>query len=87
VLQNSPCLGDEDYTGEYVLKFRCIPTLGGLSSFTGNISLYPGEEFPYKPGDRIAQMYLEEVIPIEFEEVEELSNTERGDGGFGSTGR
>ena len=39
----------------------------------------------YKVGDRIGQVYLEEVIPIEFEEVKKLSETKRGTGGFGST--
>jgi dUTP pyrophosphatase len=42
--------------------------------------------FPYKEGDRVAQIYFEKVIQAEFEEVEELSDTERGKGGFGSTG-
>ena len=86
ILQNSPGLGDADYKGEYQYRFRALPngievhknkydTLIGLS--------YP--EFPYKEGDRIGQVYLEEVIPIEFEEVEELTSSERGEGGFGST--
>ena len=44
-------------------------------------------KFPYKVGDRIGQIFLEEVIKFEFEEVSELSNTERGVGGFGHTGR
>lgn len=37
-------------------------------------------------GDRIAQGIIVPVPKIEFEEVEELSTTERGEGGFGSTG-
>lgn len=37
-------------------------------------------------GDRIAQCCLQPVIRIEFNLVDELSNTERGDGGYGSTG-
>ena len=40
-----------------------------------------------KPGDRIAQMVINKVERIQFEEVEELSDTERGDGGFGHTGK
>ena len=40
----------------------------------------------YKVGDRIAQIIIIPYPQIEFEEVEELSNTERGEGGFGSTG-
>lgn len=42
---------------------------------------------PYKVGDRIAQIKVGISVPIEFEEVKELSSTDRGDGGFGSTGK
>jgi dUTPase len=38
------------------------------------------------PGERIAQLELNPVYDIEFEEVVDLSTTERGDMGFGSTG-
>lgn len=38
-------------------------------------------------GDRIAQACLVEVPKIEFEEVDDLSDTDRGEGGFGSTGK
>ena len=40
-----------------------------------------------KGGDRIAQLILMPYIPMMFEEVEELDETERGAGGFGSTGK
>ena len=40
-----------------------------------------------KKGDRIAQMVFAPVTVAEFEEVEELSDSERGDCGFGSTGK
>ena len=39
------------------------------------------------PGDRIAQMMLAVCTVAEFDEVDELSDTDRGAGGFGSTGR
>ena len=38
------------------------------------------------PGDRIAQLVIAPVLHAEFEEVESLSDTVRGEGGFGSTG-
>ena len=41
---------------------------------------------PYTIGDRIAQIYFEEVEDVTFIETEDLSNTTRGTGGFGSTG-
>ena len=43
-------------------------------------------EFVVKNGDRIAQMVLNKYEPIEFVVDEELSSTERGEGGFGSSG-
>ena len=41
----------------------------------------------YKAGDRIAQIIIMPVPEVEFEETEELSETARGAGGYGSTGR
>lgn len=41
----------------------------------------------YEPGDRVAQMKIGFTVPIEFVEVDELDETERGGGGFGSTGK
>lgn len=41
----------------------------------------------YEAGDRIAQLVVLPYPPIEPEEVDELSETERGDGGFGSSGK
>ena len=70
-----------------------------LSNSVGTIDdLYRGEVsavfyhvFPnmprYKVGDRIGQIKLGFTLPIEFEEVDELGDTERGEGGYGSTGR
>lgn len=39
------------------------------------------------PGERIAQLVILPFLPAEFEEVEQLGETERGEGGFGSTGK
>ena len=70
-----------------------------LSNAVGTIDeLYRGEVsavfyhvFPGMPrsrvGDRIGQIKLGFTLPIEFEEVDELGRTLRGDGGYGSTGR
>ena len=95
ILQNSPGLGDASYTGEYQYRFRALPKYVQLcnrdiSSIVNGRNFmnftfdYP--DFPYQVGERIGQIYLEEVIQIEFEEVEELSETVRGACGFGSTG-
>lgn len=61
---------DADYRGEI-----CV----GLINFSK-------EDFTVNSGDRIAQMVLNKFETIEFEVVEKLSETERGEGGFGSTG-
>jgi dUTP pyrophosphatase len=42
--------------------------------------------FAVKPGDRIAQLLIQKVETAKFEFVDVLDETERGDGGFGSTG-
>ena len=43
-------------------------------------------EIEYEVGDRVAQIMVVPFPEIEFEEVDELENSERGDGGWGSTG-
>jgi len=68
---NSPATIDEDYRGEIKI---------GLIQFH-----YDGY-FMLTKGSRIAQICLEKVEEFKLEVVEELSDTERGDGGFGSTG-
>ena len=67
---NTPGTIDADYRGE--VKVILI-NLGK-------------EKFIIENGDRIAQMVVCPVTQANFEEVKVLSNTERGSGGFGSTG-
>jgi len=43
-------------------------------------------DFNVSAGDRIAQFIIEKITETEVEEVEQLEETVRGDGGFGSTG-
>ena len=68
---NAPGTIDADYRGE--VKVILI-NLGG-------------EDFQIKPNDRIAQMVLCPVLKANLEIVEDLPNTIRGKGGFGSTGK
>lgn len=44
------------------------------------------KDFTIKKGDRIAQLIIHKTYPIQWEEVEELSESQRGAGGFGHTG-
>ena len=61
------------------------------SDYRGEIKIilfnHSKENFLVKNGDRIAQMILMPVLKIEFDEVNELPDTIRGSGGFGSTGK
>ena len=47
----------------------------------------PTESFKVEVGDRIAQLVIQEVAAVEWDEVDDLGQTARGQGGFGSTGR
>jgi dUTP pyrophosphatase len=76
---NSPGTIDADFRAEVCILMRYVPTRDGGGRL--------GDSFPIKKGMRIAQMVFAEVAQeVEFEEVEALSQTERGEGGFGSTG-
>lgn len=79
ILQNSPGLGDEDFIQEYQFRFRALP------EYQRGTLLFEYPKFPYEVGDRIGQVYLEEVIPIEFEEVEEFDFSNNR-GSYGHTG-
>ena len=68
---NTPGTIDADYRGE----LKVIIFNHGENEFVVNCD------------DRIAQMVLTPVLKIEFEEVNELPETIRGSGGFGSTGK
>ena len=68
---NSPGTIDADYRGE--IKVILV-----------NLS---NESFTIEAGERIAQMIVARYEQIEWEAAEELSSTERGAGGFGSTGK
>ena len=67
----SPGTVDADYRGE-------------LRTILVNLS---NEPFEIVPGERIAQMVIARHEQVEWEEVDQLDETERGAGGFGSTGK
>lgn len=71
----SNCVGviDSDFRGEIVAKLHHDPS-------------YPSTKVGVKAGDRIVQGLVVPIPKVEFEEVEELSETQRGAKGFGSTG-
>ena len=72
-LRPANCVGvaDSDYRGEYIVA------LHNDSSVPRTVT----------PGERIAQLVIMPFLSVEFEETESLGETERGAGGFGSTGK
>lgn len=72
-LRPANCVGccDSDYRGEYI------------------VALHNDMDTPktIEPMERIAQLVIIPYLPVEFEETDELSHTEREKGGFGSTGK
>ena len=74
ILNNSYGVIDSDYRGEWMAIFTLIDN--------NDVN----DTFPYGIGDRVAQIYFEEVLPVSFDIVPELEQSERGEGGFGSTG-
>ncbi|MBP3355832.1 MAG: dUTP diphosphatase [Rikenellaceae bacterium] len=68
---NAPGTIDADYRGE-------------VKVILANLSDQP---FTVEPGERIAQIVVAEYRQVAWQQVEELSETQRGAGGFGSTGR
>jgi len=74
------------------LNMKSIVTEGVIdSAYTGSIrvKMYNHGLYPYHvlKGDKITQMIIERFYALELEQVDELEKTERGNGGFGSTGR
>lgn len=87
VQNNSPGQIDSDYRGPMQMRFTGIPVLQEVETEAGKGLEISYGEFPYKVGERCGQMYLRPVIPMELVKVDELSDTARGEGGFGSTGK
>lgn len=71
VLSNAVGVIDSDFRGEVKIVFRC-----------------DNEDQPvYQVGDRVGQLLIIKLPGVEIEEVSELTDTKRGEGGFGSTGK
>jgi dUTP pyrophosphatase len=90
VLGNSVGVGDNNYRGEYQAVFVRV-----LQDYTMDIvysskvhgAIPDYHPFPYKVGDRCIQFEVVRYYSPSIEIVDELSNTSRGSGGFGSTGK
>lgn len=74
-LSNSVGVIDSGYRGELQATFNKITTT------------IENQKNDYKVGDRVCQIMIIPYPQIQFEETDDLSDTERGKGGFGSTGK
>ena len=72
LLSNSVGVIDSGYRGEVTAKFK---------------RLYPISQGEYAIGERFAQLIVMPIPAVELEEAEELSESERGVGGYGSSGK
>ena len=79
VLANSVGTIDADYRGELILKFKPSVYFG--------VNRGDDDGVMYNVGDRIAQIIIKPYPKVSFVEVDDLSETERGIGGFGSTNK
>lgn len=80
-LANAVAVIDSGYRGEVVMKFK-----PSLALDRGQCATVRQTYETYNVGDRVAQMIIMPYPYIEFEEADELSETERGSGSYGSTG-
>lgn len=74
------CVGviDADYRGEITAKFKGALPINRMN---------PNPIDCYKVGERICQIVIVPFVNVRWDEVDELSNTKRGTGGYGSTGK
>lgn len=97
-IANAPGTLDSGYRGEllvifkrrdrisledFALLFKGVDPNAVMSAYVNSMLSIS----PYIPGDRVCQLMILPYPEIEWNEVEELSVTERGEGGFGSTGK
>jgi dUTP pyrophosphatase len=89
-LKNSAAIIDQNYTGSILLRFAyhfapqdlvIIPE-SGMQKVYGIID----DEKIFHKGDKCAQLVFTKTLPVEFQVVEKLGETDRGAGGFGSSG-
>ncbi|QQK75583.1 deoxyuridine 5'-triphosphate nucleotidohydrolase [Salicibibacter cibarius] len=91
-IPNSPGTIDADYRGEVAIPLENHNSGASeegiyfIDGSIGDLAGVPDGSYFIRKHDRIAQGVLKEVPQALFAEVDELDNTERGSGGFGSTG-
>ena len=95
ILANCLAIGDGGYRNEYKLRFRILPLDVKMQMQTTKEEaikealdyIHNNDIKIFKKGERAAQILLRKTEHLPIQEVEELTDTERGLGGFGSTGK
>ena len=87
LLSNGVGVLDSGYRGEVMLKYKRVFNLIEFGKVICDENQRHVVINDYNVGDKIGQLIILPYPQIEFEEVEELSETERSEGGFGSTGK
>jgi dUTP pyrophosphatase len=82
IMKNSIGIIDSKFRGEMRARYT-ISLMVGLPEAIENTK----EQFIYKVGERIGQLIIIPIPTIELEETEELTKTERGENGYGSTNK
>lgn len=93
-LTNAVGVCDSGYRGEIMAKFKSLPFVANDivrvpeddSEFLAVKGIFDSTHI-YEVGDRIAQLIIMPIPQIEFEETDQLTDTDRGTGGYGSTGK
>lgn len=83
ILSNCIATVDEPFTGGISAVFYKVIEEGEEYVFNGK----QGFVKPYEVGDRVLQIHVDQTVDIEWNVVDELNPTERGEGSYGSTGR
>jgi dUTP pyrophosphatase len=88
VLCNGVGTVDNGYRGELVFRFKVVPQPIVYEDNGRHYVLNINRPVNlYKKGDKVGQIVISKVYDITIQEVETLSDTERGQGGFGSSGK
>lgn len=85
MLKNSVGLIDPGYRGELKLRFAYVWQPEDYVTINGRTAGVPNTNKIYKVGDKIAQLLVNPIVPIEFMVSEKLSDSARKEGGFGSS--
>ena len=87
LLSNSVGVIDSGFRSSVTLKYKHICNIIDETKGDNKIHFSFAKESYYEVGDRVGQIIIMPYPQIEFVEVDKLSETERGEGGYGSTGK